>query len=133
MPVQAMIDTHPGRVDLDRGVLTQAVQALSECSQACTACADACLGETHLEELRTCIRLTLDCADICDTTERVLSRHTGYDPNVTRAQLRSCIQVCTSCAEECERHATMHEHCRVCARACRDCAEACRSLLATIT
>jgi hypothetical protein len=36
-------------------------------------------------ELVKCIRTNLDCADGCDTTGRVLWRHTGYDANLTRA------------------------------------------------
>ncbi len=36
-------------------------------------------------ELTKCIRTNLDCADICDTTGRLLSRHTGYDANLTAA------------------------------------------------
>jgi Domain of Unknown Function (DUF326) len=31
-----------------------------------------------------------------------------------------------------ERHARMHEHCRVCAQACRRCEQACRELLVTL-
>jgi hypothetical protein len=84
-------------------------------------------------ELTTCIRTDLDCADICATTVRVLSRHTHYDANLTRAQLQVCRQACTSCADECAQHADMHEHCRICSEACRRCADACRELLASIS
>nr|WP_238992263.1 four-helix bundle copper-binding protein [Jiangella ureilytica] len=83
-------------------------------------------------ELRTCIRTNLDCADICETTARVLSRHTGYDANITRAMLQTCMTVCRSCADECGRHADAHEHCRVCAEACRQCAVACDELMAAL-
>jgi hypothetical protein len=34
-----------------------------------------------------------------------------------------------ACARECERHAAMHEHCRLCAEACRACERACGELL----
>ena len=34
-------------------------------AQVCTACADACLGEDDVGELTRCIRLDLDCADLC--------------------------------------------------------------------
>ncbi|GAA2855412.1 four-helix bundle copper-binding protein [Streptosporangium fragile] len=132
MPVREMIDTYPADINLDRGLIADAVQALIDCAQTCTACADACLSEQQVDGLRKCIRTDLDCADICATTARVLSRHTGYDANITRAQLQSCIQACTSCADECARHAGMHEHCRICAETCRACAEACQALLAKI-
>ncbi|WP_229811992.1 four-helix bundle copper-binding protein [Streptosporangium pseudovulgare] len=128
-----MIDTYPADINLDRGLIAEAVTALIDCAQACTACADACLSEQQVDQLRKCIRTDLDCADICATTARVLSRHTGYDANITRAQLQACIQACTSCKQECEHHADMHEHCRICAEACRGCAQACQRLLEAIT
>jgi hypothetical protein len=133
MPVREMIDAYPAEINLDRGMIADAVQATIECAQTCTACADACLSEDQLEQLRKCIRSDLDCADICDTTARVLSRHTGYDANITRAQLQACIQACHSCGEECEAHAGKHEHCRICAQTCRRCAEVCQSLLGRIS
>jgi hypothetical protein len=85
-----------------------------------------------IDKLRKCIRSDLDCADICEVTGRVLSRHTGYDANLTRAQLQACAQACKSCGDECEGHAEMHEHCRICAEACRRCEQACQAVLAAI-
>jgi hypothetical protein len=35
--------------------------------------------------------------------------------------------------DECERHAEMHEHCRICAETCRRCAQACEALVAQIS
>jgi len=46
--------------------------------------------------------------------------------------LEACVAICKSCGDECERHAQMHEHCRVCAEACRRCEQACRQLLAAM-
>ncbi len=128
----AMLETYPKSINLDRELLARVVDAALGCSQTCTACADACLSEDMVAELTKCIRTNLDCADICATTARVLSRHTGYDANITRTQLEACIQACKSCGDECEEHAGMHEHCRVCAEACRSCEQACRELLASL-
>ncbi|MCK0115740.1 four-helix bundle copper-binding protein [Isoptericola sp. S6320L] len=133
MKTTEMMATYPAEINLDRRLLAGAVEALVECAQACTACADACLSEEMVADLRKCIRSNLDCADICDTTARVLSRHTGYDANVSRAQLEACIQACRSCGDQCESHAAMHEHCRVCAEACRACERACADLLAAMS
>ena len=72
-----MIDTYPAEINLDRRRLAATVDALIACSQACTACADACLSEQNVADLAKCIRGNLDCADVCSTTARVLSRHTG--------------------------------------------------------
>ena len=133
MKIAAMMQTYPAEINLDRDLLARTVDALVECSQACTACADACLSEDMVAELRKCIRTNLDCADICATTARVLSRHTGYDANITRAQLEACVQACRSCGDECSAHAEMHEHCKVCAESCRRCEQACTELLAAIS
>ena len=82
-----------------------------------------------IADLAKCVRTNLDCADLCETTGRILSRRTGYDANVTRATLEACRTACAACADECEQHASMHEHCRVCAEACRTCEQACEKLL----
>ncbi|MEV4481449.1 hypothetical protein [Micromonospora coxensis] len=83
-------------------------------------------------ELTTCVRTNLDCADVCGATAWVLSRHTGYDANISRTLLEACATACKSCGDECAGHADKHEHCRICADACRACERACRDLLATI-
>lgn len=130
--VTDMLNTYPRDINTDPGLLAGCIAACVECAQACTACADACLSEDMVAELRKCIRTDLDCADICETTGRVLSRHTAYDANVTHAVLRACATACKTCGEECERHADMHDHCRLCAEACRRCEEACKRVLAAI-
>jgi hypothetical protein len=125
-----MLDAYPADLrGIDRQLLAACIEACYECAQACTACADACLSEETVDQLRTCIRTDLDCADVCEATGRVLSRHTGYDANLTRAVLEACAVACRACGDECAGHAAMHEHCRVCAESCRRCEAACRALL----
>lgn|SRR5690554_817652 len=132
--VSQMLDTHPMDLShIDRKRLQACIEACFECAQACTACADACLSEDMVAELRKCIRLNLDCADICVTTGNVLSRHTAYDANLTRSMLQTCATVCNSCGDECAAHAEMHEHCRVCADSCRRCEQACLELLDSLS
>jgi hypothetical protein len=128
-----MLETYPAEINLDRAELAATIDALIACSQTCTACADACLSEGTVAQLVKCIRTNLDCADICATTARVLSRHTGYDANISRTLLEACVVACRSCGDECIAHADMHEHCRICADACRACERACRDLLATMS
>jgi hypothetical protein len=55
-----------------------------------------------------------------------------YNVNVAKPLLEACAAICKSCGDEYERHAQMHEHCRVCAEACRRCEQACRELLAAL-
>ena len=125
-----MLESHPhslGEIDLAK--LTASIDACAECNQAYTACADACLSEDDVDDLTKCIRTCLDCADICTTTSRALSRQTGYDPNLTKAVLEACITACKASGDECARHAEHHLHCSICAesvvavRACRDLAK----------
>jgi hypothetical protein len=125
----AILDSHPAHVTITHRDLVACIDACFDCAQACTGCADACLAEDSVAHLRTCIRTNLDCADVCDATGRILSRHAGADTDLARAALQACITACQTCGEECERHAGMHEHCRVCAEACRACEQACRALL----
>ena len=132
MKTTQMLQTYPAEINLDRDLLARVIDTLVECSQACTACADACLSEDMVAELRKCIRTNLDCADSCATTARILSRHSGYDADLTRAHLQACIAACRACGDECEQHASMHEHCRVCVEACRACEAACTELLNAI-
>lgn len=128
-----MLDTYPKDLGhVDKAKLAACIDACLECGQACTACADSCLSEDMVADLTKCIRTNLDCSDICLTTANVLSRHTGYDANITRVVLEACRAACGSCATECEQHAEMHDHCRVCAEACRRCEDACAELLAAL-
>lgn len=127
-----MIRTHPSESRVDARQMAMTVDALIECAEACTSCADACLSERMVDELRMCIRLNMDCADVCGTTARVLGRHTGTEPHMNVALLQACMLACRACAEECEGHASMHEHCRICAESCRRCEEACARMLLTV-
>ena len=124
-----LLDTYPRDVNLDADLLAATIDALSDCAQACIADADDDLSEQDVAELVKCIRLCLDCADVCTATVRVISRQTEYDAGVTRSLLEACAATCKSSGDECERHAHLHEHCRVCAQACRRCEQACRELL----
>ena len=127
-----MLDSYPSPVNVDASVLAAAIDAVGDCAQACTADTDADLSEQNLAEMVKCIRLCLNCTDVCIATGGVISRLAEYDPAVTRPLLEACVAICKSCGDECERHARMHEHCRVCAEACRRCEQACRQLAAAL-
>lgn len=132
----AMLDAYPGDLGVMSGVerraLVRCIDTLYECTQACTACADACLAEDDLHDLLKCVRLNLDCADICETTGRVLSRQTGHDVNLIREILEACAQACRSCGDECARHERTHDQCRICAEVCRRCERECQDMLTAI-
>jgi hypothetical protein len=132
MTVSEIIERHPRASSLDRDLMLRCIDDCFECAATCTGCADACLGEADVVELVRCVRLNLDCADVCDAAGRVVTRQTESDVGVVRAAIEACIVTCRECAEECERHAVHHDHCRVCAEVCRRCEQACSALLVSI-
>lgn len=132
MHTQEMLRTHPQPMQLDGDALVQCIQECYACAQTCTTCADACLAEENVAMLRRCIRLNLDCFDVCVTTGNLLSRQTEPEVALLRAQVQACAVACRACGQECAKHAQHHEHCRICAESCQRCAEACDRLLSTL-
>jgi uncharacterized membrane protein len=127
-----MLGTYSGTINIDADVLAAATDAVSDCAQACAVDTDADLSEHNLAEMVKCIRLCLNCADVCTATAGVISRPAAYDADVAKPLLQACVAICQSCGDECERHAQHHAHCRVCAEACRRCEQACRELLGAL-
>ena len=129
--IQQMIRTHPSAASTsNQEALRACIEACFECAQTCTSCADACLAEPDVQMLTRCIRLNLDCADVCETTGRLLLRQTEPDWSLLNRQLQACAEACRVCGAECEKHASQHEHCQICAESCRMCEEACNRVLA---
>jgi hypothetical protein len=81
-----LLHAYPRKVDVDADVLAATIDALSDCAEACTADADANLGERNVAEMVRCIRLCLDCADVCGAT--VWSRVAR--PSLTLGSLGPC-------------------------------------------
>lgn len=132
MQVREMINTHPHVQGSTADALLKCIEECYGCAQTCTSCADACLGEESVAKLTQCIRLNLDCADICAATGAMASRRTGSNVEVLRSTIGACAEACRACGAECDRHSDMHEHCRICAEACRSCEEACKEALAQV-
>jgi len=122
--VSEMTRSNPLPPMMDRAAQIRCIEVTMLCAQACAACADACLGEAERAELMRCMRLDLDCADVCETTVRMLSRHQEPALMLLRRQVELTALAAGLCADECERH-PMHEHCRMCADACRNCERVC--------
>ena len=131
---EQMLEATPHQPQFEPKVLVRCIDGCFSCAQACTFCADACLGEEAVTHLARCIRLNLDCADVCEITGRVLSRQFAIDVELAHALIEACAKACGRCADECERHAEAMgmEHCRVCAEACRTCEQACNDLLGSV-
>ena len=125
-----MIQTHPAAPKQRTDALVACIEACFDCEQACSACADACLHEKTVAELAHCIRTNLDCADVCGTLGRALSRGSKPDATLIKSMLQACADAGRVCGEECRGHASKHDHCQVCADACDACERACGQLLA---
>src|ERR1700750_2817205 len=123
-----LLDSYQGTVNVDVALLAATIDAISDCAQACTADTDADLGEQDLTEMVTCMRLCLNCTDVCTAAAAGISRPADWDADVPRPLLQACVAICKSCGDECERHAHM-PHCRVCTEACRRCEAAFRGAL----
>jgi len=104
---------------------TQLLNLLTNCVTECNHCASACLEEDDVKMLTKCIKLDLDCADICLLMAGYLARGSEHAEHL----MSECAESCQKCATECEKHAAHGmEHCRTWAEACRRCAEACMQM-----
>ena len=128
MSIEKMISEHPDVRGDYNASLGLAVKHAMDCAAIANSCADACSGEEM--EMRRCIRLCMDCADVCTATYRLASRRTDENRQLIRTMLAACIEACETCADECERHD--HAHCRRCAVMCRECARDCRTALTVL-
>lgn len=120
--IEQMLRTYPAETGLEPRRLAEVADKLYECAGVCLACADACSAETdphHLAMGIKCLRIDLDCADICTVAARVLARQTGYDAPTSLALIEAARTVLRACADACAEMDAM-DHCRICAETCRE-------------
>ncbi|MGD9920428.1 MAG: four-helix bundle copper-binding protein [Pseudorhodoplanes sp.] len=130
--VRTMFRSHPERPS-NADAISHCIEACFACVETCTACADACLAEKGVASLIVCIRLNHDCAAVCAATGSILSRANKVGHRqLLEAQLTTCIAFARTCAAECQRHADMHKHCEICAKACQHCVESCTEMLTSM-
>ena len=112
-------------------MITQQLTAeMERCIRECIACYDVCLEtavnhqlgitKTQLEPAH--LRLLISCAEICQTTARVIQ--TGSP--LHKPAGRICAKMCRRCAAESERDPATER----CAQAARACAEWCQRVAA---
>lgn len=130
--VRTMFRSHPEQPS-HADAISRCIEACFACVETCTACADACLAEKDVARLIVCIRLNHDCAAVCASTGSILSRTNKVGHRqLLEAQLTTCIAFARACAAECLRHADMHRHCEICAKACQHCVDACTEMLSSM-
>jgi len=101
---------------------SELISMLSECAAACNNCSTACLQEKDVQKMTQCIRLDIDCAQICEITAAFVARNSEHAMHL----MKECAEICSKCAKECAKHSDM-EHCKVCADLCKKCAEMCKT------
>src|SRR3954469_12451965 len=99
-----ILEAAPRRWELDLEEVAAAIDACWDCATNCTACGDESLAEGDVAPLLRCIALCTNCADVCATAARVLSRQSFGDVVLLQRQLEACVRACSACAEECTRH-----------------------------
>lgn len=116
-----MLSTYSSDTDSDQQSTAQIIDALTDCAQACTACVDAGLSGdlSSLSDLPNTLRFLLDCADICETTARVLSRRTSYDTRISRLQAAAALAAVRACADALAEQTGAGDAFGLCERICR--------------
>ncbi|HEX6239708.1 MAG TPA: hypothetical protein VFZ61_02395 [Polyangiales bacterium] len=109
--------------------LAECIEVCQRCVASCTACADECLGQADITFLQRCIRLNLDCAEVCNTIARLLSRRHQPELSTLRALLEAGTTICAATANEAQKHTDQHEHCRLTAEICLAGARSCDAAL----
>ncbi|RUQ81007.1 four-helix bundle copper-binding protein [Legionella septentrionalis] len=99
------------------------IDACHACATACEHCANSCLEEQTIQQLASCIKLDIDCTDICILTAKLLARGSEFALPVSLL----CADICKTCGDECSKHQDM-EHCKRCAEACYRCEAECRKI-----
>jgi hypothetical protein len=117
---------------LDSAMLDSSLTALAECHAACQRCADAWLAHSPLgpDALR-CIRLIVDCGDLCAAAAEVLPEIENESSALVRSRLNACVVACERCVREAARHRAPHAP--ACIEACRYAAGAGRQVISLLS
>lgn len=120
----------PGSLAPDIDAQAACVAACVRASTVCSVTADACLDDDAVAELRSGIRLLMDCADVLTATATVLSRHFGTVPSSVGTLLSACVDLTEACADDMEQSGPQ-EHRQRSVDECRRAASSCRRVLDT--
>ena len=129
MTVRDMLEAHPRSSVLDRDLLLRCIEECIDCAATCTSCADADLAEPDVA----------GDGPLHSTLPRLRRRLRGHRPHPHQADRarprrppcgdRACAVTLSGVLAEAvsEKHASQHEHCRICAEVCRRYERACRT------
>src|SRR3546814_6110182 len=73
------------------------IDACYACATDCDHCAVSCLGEQDVKAMARCIKLDMDCAQLCRLAASYMARGREF----AQALCRLCADVCQACGDEC--------------------------------
>lgn len=103
------------------------IEACVQAAVACDRCANACLHAADIAQLRRCIVLSLDCAQLCKTAYSLLSHGSQFARQICEITANAC----DASATECDAQASRQHHFQASAEACRRAARECRAYAAS--
>ncbi|RAY15735.1 hypothetical protein DPM19_08115 [Actinomadura craniellae] len=124
-----LFDSLMAQAPLDGETLASLADVLAHCEEATTACAAGMLAREDAGHLHMAVLHDLDCADVVTSTRRLLTRTKIDDSALLTAQLEVCLLACQRSNETCSRHASHHEHCRICSQATQRAIDTCHQAL----
>lgn len=110
-------------MDFDK--LKACIEACNICAVYCERCAASCLKEDNASAMSECIRLDMQCAQLCRLAASLMAQNSEHARDVCKV----CVRLCRQCGEECGKHSA--DHCQQCAEACYRCADECDHMAAT--
>jgi hypothetical protein len=106
-------------------------QSLQSCRAVCGNCADAWLARSPLSsEALRCIRMIVDCADLCAAAGELLPFYEEANPIVLRGHLVTCAVSCERAARELLRSG--QPNVTACVSACSNAATGCRRAISLL-
>jgi hypothetical protein len=103
--------------------MQEAIDRCQSCKEMCLASAVHCLEVGGRHAAPDHIRLLISCAEICDTSVRLMLLGSAQHDRACEV----CADVCETCADVCQTFDD-DELMQRCAEICRRCAESCRDM-----
>ncbi|EPY2276410.1 four-helix bundle copper-binding protein [Clostridium sporogenes] len=98
------------------------IDECNRCAQACYECFKACLDEPDVGARKNCIKILVECAQMCEMSSGIMSMNGQF----AKEHCQLCATICDKCAQECEMF--KDDHCQKCAQECHTCANECRNM-----
>jgi hypothetical protein len=107
------------RAELNVLLDKEVIHLLTECAITCERCVSLCMNEDDPSLMAKCIKLNLDCADMCLHT----IKSTTSNFLLVRNSLAAVKELCQKCAQEYRKFKI--DYCQACADICERCAAEC--------